>query len=85
MLLFLRVTNAIFQVMTLQPGRGACELETVQDFLIKLGIKPFMHTLFHRQTYLNYDQTTWSFQSSDFQSHFSIRKIDGTFQRKILD
>ena len=31
MLLFVRVTNGIFQVMTAQPGRGACDLGEQQQ------------------------------------------------------
>ena len=45
---------------------GRSLVETVQDFLIKLGIKAFMHLLeigkyftisYHRQTYLNYEES----------------------------
>ena len=56
-------------------------VETVQDFLIKLGIKPRMHILIgnkhfftkscRRQTYQNYEQPPQRLQNWYFQSHFS--------------
>ena len=61
--------------------RGTCRLETVQDFLIKLGIKPLMYLLEisifspPRQTYKNYEQSCQRSQNSEFQSHFSVSKI----------
>ena len=64
-------------------------IETVQDFLIKLGSKPCMHMyignkhfftkLYHRQTYQNYEQTPQRLQNLYIQSHFSASKINGIF------
>ena len=55
-------------------------VDTVQDFLIKLGIKPRLHICienkhffnkpFHHQTYKNYEQPPQSLQNLYFQSHF---------------
>ena len=49
---------------------NACTLETVQDFLIKLGINPLMHLL--------------EISVSDFQSHFSVSKIGQIFSKQIF-
>ena len=55
-------------------------LDSVQYFLVKLGIKPRMHlweiSIFftkacHRQIYQNYEQPPQSLQNLYFQSHFS--------------
>ena len=63
-------------------------LDTVQDFLNKLGIKPCIYVVersifftksFHHQTYQNYKQPPQTSQNSDFQSHFSVFKISQTF------
>ena len=61
-------------------------LDTVQDFLIKLGIKPctyasignknFFIKLCHRQTYQNYEQPPQTLQTLYFQSHFSASKLN---------
>ena len=67
-------------------------LDTVTDFLIELGMKPCMHILkisifslskyCHRQTYKNHEQPPQTSQNSDFQSHFSVLKIDRIFPKK---
>ena len=69
--------------------KAVCPVDTVQDFLIKLGIKPRLHTYIenkhfftkscHRQTYQNYEQPPQSLQYLYFQSHFSASKIKGIF------
>ena len=70
-------------------GKGGCwEVETVQDFLIKLDIishtyayignKHFFKSC-HRQTYQNYEQPPQRLQNSYFQSHFSASKINRIF------
>ena len=65
-------------------------LDTVQDFLIKLSIKPCVHILeisifftksCHRQTYQNYDQPPRS-QNLYFQSHLCVLKIGRIFPKK---
>ena len=69
---------------------GTSILDTVQDFLIKLGIKPRLHIenkhFFtkpcHRQTYQNYEQPPQRSQNSYFQSHFSMLKIGPIFPKK---
>ena len=65
------------------------ELDTIQDFLIKLGIKPSLHMYIenkhfftksgHRQTYQNYAEPSQSLQNSYFQSHFLASKINLIF------
>ena len=55
-----------------------CELESFQDFLIELDMKPCMHG----QTYQNYKQPPQTSQNSDFQSHYSMWKIDQIFPKK---
>ena len=69
--------------------RGSYALDTVQDFLIKLGIKPCIHSYIgnkhfftkscHSQTYQNYEQAHQRLQNLYFQSHFSASKINGMF------
>ena len=68
-------------------------VESVQDFLIKLDMKPCMHlveiSIFftkscHRQTYQNYEQPPQTSQNLYFQSHFFVFKIGQIFQKKIL-
>ena len=64
-------------------------LDTVQKFLIKLGIKPRLHILkinifslnhaIHCQTYQSYEQPPQSLQNLYFQSHFSESKINPIF------
>ena len=63
--------------------RNSVTLETVQDFLIKLGNKPHMHMLevsvfslnhLTVQTYQNYEPPQ---RSQYFQSHFSASKLKG--------
>ena len=60
-------------------------LDTIQDFLCKLAMKPQMNLLeisiffiisFHRQTYQNYQQPPKRLQNSDFQSLFLHQKSD---------
>ena len=61
----------------------ACELETVQDFLIKLGLKPHTYAYIGNKhfstTYQNYEQPPQRLQNLYFQSHFSASKIKGIF------
>ena len=73
---------------------SVCILETVQDFLIKLDIKPLMHLLEINifslnkrpsQTYQNYEQPCQRSQNSEFQSHFSVSKIGRIFPKKICE
>ena len=59
------------------------QISIVQDFLIKLGIKPRLHILkisifspCHCHTYQNYEQPP---QNLYFQSHFSASKINQIF------
>ena len=60
-------------------------LDSVQDFLIKLGIKPRLYILkisifsLNRQTYQNYEQPPQSLQNLYFQSYFSASKINQIF------
>ena len=58
--------------------------ETVQDFLIKLGIKPPIHLLeiciFSLNNDIvrltkNYEQPCERYQNSEFQSYFSVSEI----------
>ena len=67
------------------------KLKSVQDFLIKLDMKPCMHLveisifftkLYHRQTYRNYEQPSQTSQNSYFQSYFSVFKIGQIFPKK---
>ena len=37
---------------------------------------------YHRHTYQNYEQPPLTSQNSDFQSHFSVLKIDRIFHKK---
>ena len=67
-------------------------VDTVQDFLIKLGIKPLLHILEISIFSLNNDivrltkimnkQPCQRFQNSKFQSLFSVSKIGWIFPRK---
>ena len=50
----------------LKINQKVSKVETVQDFLIKLGIKPLMHLL----------------ENSEIQSHFSVSKIGWIFPKK---
>ena len=62
--------------------RVLCTLDTVQDFLIKLGIEPQLHFFTkscHRHTYQNYEQPPQNLQNLYFQSHFSASKINQIF------
>ena len=69
-----------------------CCLETVQDFLIQLDIKPPMHILEISIFSLNHvivrlikiiKQPPGTSQNSYFQSHFSVSKIDRIFLKKL--
>ena len=46
------------------------------------GNKHFFTKSCHRQTYQNYEQPPQTSQNSDFQSHFSVLKIDRNFPKK---
>ena len=60
-------------------------IKSVQDFLIKLDMKPCMYVCngnkhfftksCHRQTYQNHEQPPRTFQKLYLQSHFSVLKI----------
>ena len=73
--------------------RRVYSLDTVQDFLIKLVIKPCLH-LFkisisftkscHRQTYQNYEQPPQSLQNFYFQSNFLASKINFFFYEEYM-
>ena len=73
--------------------RATLTEENVQDFLIKLDIKPLIHlleisifSLNNGGHYLvknqNYEQLCQRSQNSEFQSHFSVSKIDRIFLKK---
>jgi hypothetical protein len=55
------------------------EVESVQDFLIKLDIKPLMHLLEMSTFSLNNDLI----RLTEFQSHFSVSKIGWISPKKI--
>ena len=68
--------------------KGKSKLDTVQDCLIMLGIKPCLHILkisifftesCHHQTYQNYEQPSQSLQNLYFQSYFLASKINPIF------
>ena len=61
--------------------RTPSALENVQDFLIKLGIKPGMHTLETSIFSLNHVivRPTKIMKDLYIQSHFSASKINGIF------
>ena len=70
---------------------AASFLESVQDLLIKLDMKPCMHQLeisnfftksCHHQLYQNYEQPPQTSQNLYFQSHFSLLKIGRIFPPK---
>ena len=57
------------------------ELNTDQDFLCELDMKPHMHlskinifSLYHIRTMEDYQHPPESLQNSDFQIHFSVTK-----------
>ena len=63
-------------------------LESFQDFLIQLDMRPRIHlvkisifslTTVNSQTYPNYEQPPWTSQNSDFQSYLLVWKIDLIF------
>ena len=66
-----------------------CGLESVQDFLIKLDMKPssgnkhFFTKSYHRQIYQNYEQPPQTYQNWYFQNHFSALKIGKIFPRTL--
>ena len=72
--------------------RGS-SLEFVQDFLIKLDMKPcryassqnkhFFTKSFHHKTYQDYEQPPQTSQNSYFQSHFYCWKLVESFTKKI--
>ena len=68
-----------------------CALDTVQDFLSKLGIKPpigkniFFTKSCHLQTYPNYEQPPQRLQNFDFQCHFPASKIGRNILKKIFE
>ena len=73
--------------------RVTCMIEKVQDFLIKLDIKPCMHleeisifSLNHVIVRLTkiYEQPPQTSQNSYFQSHFSVLKIGRIFPKKFF-
>ena len=58
------------------------QLDTVQDFFIKLDIKPRLHFFTkscHRQIYQNYEQPPQSMQNLYCQNHISASKISQIF------
>ena len=66
-------------------------IETVQDFLIKLDIKPLMHLLEISIFSLNNDLVRLTkimknlVKDSEFQSYFSVSQIVRIFTRKICE
>ena len=58
-----------------------CSIESVQDFFIKLDIKPYVKSC-HRQTCWSYEQPPQTSQNLYFQGHFSVLKIGPTFPKK---
>ena len=68
--------------------------QSVQDFLIKLNIKPCMHLveisifsskLCHHLTYQNYDQPPQTSQNPYFQSYFCVFRMVKSFRKKIYE
>ena len=69
-------------LITLYLGTPSCPLDTVTDFLNKLGMKPCINlvveiSIFSQncQTYQDYEKYPQTSQNFDFQSHFSVLKI----------
>jgi hypothetical protein len=79
----------------LKTVRYSYSLETVQDFLIKLGIKPLLYLLEISTFSLNNDIVRLTkimnkllicqrSQNFEFQSHFSVSKIGRIFPKNIF-
>ena len=68
-----------------------CTIEIVQDFWIKLGIKPLMHLVEMGIFSLNNDLVSLIpkyellCQNSELQSHFSVSKIGRIFPKRICE
>ena len=69
-----------------QVYQNRSELESVQDFLIKLDMKPYGNKHFFTKlcNCQTYEQPPRTSQNSYFQSHFSVLKIGRIFPKKNL-
>ena len=84
----LRILHQIVAFLRIVLFLSTYILDTVTDFLIKMGIKPSMHLLeisifsnkwCHSQTYQKYEQHPQRLQNSDFQSLVPASKINQIF------
>ena len=71
------------KLLSFKKRNQGLSLESVQDFLIRLDMKPCMQLLeisifftksCHHQAYQNHEQPSQTSQNSNFQSHFSVLK-----------
>ena len=53
--------------------------------LLISGKRQFFTKSCHRQTYQNYEKPPQTSQNSDFQSYFSMSKVDQIFPKKIFE